>query len=372
MGRKKVVVPPPDSDFWQNTTEFRILERKVKRKGQFDESLLETLEDKQMHNLQLFNRAVKAVAFEKFPGLYYIPNAIPVEMQKSIVKEALEEWVRPPNVCNLDSHFHLNPNGVWNEYVEWMGSDSAEPKVKKRNFDTEIPADQYAPPSRKEEIPKVDCNTCKLTAELKKNPLVSILDKETNVIIDAPVTKMSSNDDQNITQVLSRLRWCTLGHQYNWSIKEYHFDRVPPFPQSIVEISNDIVHALECLTSYPKSKWKPEAGIINFYQPGDTLTAHQDKSEINTEAPLLSFSFGLECVFLYGTEDKSEKPIALKLASGDMVIMSGPGRRAFHGVPLVIKDTLPEYLKADGDASWDLFANYLSHTRVNLNLRQVY
>ncbi|KAJ3312135.1 hypothetical protein HDV04_003389 [Boothiomyces sp. JEL0838] len=370
MGRKKkVVVPPPDSDVWQNTTEFRILERKVKRKGQFDESLLENLQDKPCHTIQLFNRSIKVIAFDKFPGLYYIPDAIPVELQKSIVKEALEEWVRPPNVCNLDSHFHLNPNGIWNEYVAWKNNNQSEPKIKKRNFDT-VQVDQYAPPSRN--TTEENCDTCKVTAELKKKPLVSVLDTDTNVIIDAPVTKMSSNDDQNITQVLPRLRWCTLGHQYNWSIKEYHFDRVPPFPQSIVDISNEIVHSLESLTQYPSSKWKPEAGIINFYQPGDTLTAHQDKSEINTQAPLLSFSFGLECVFLFGTEDKSEKPIALKLKSGDMVVMSGPGRRAFHGVPLVIKDTLPDTLKANGDTDWDLFQDYLSHTRVNLNLRQVY
>ncbi|KAJ3320283.1 hypothetical protein HDV06_005427 [Boothiomyces sp. JEL0866] len=372
MGRKKVVVPPPDSDVWQNTTEFRILERKVKRKGQFDESLLVNLADKHFHEILLFNRTLKAIAFDEFPGLYYIPDAIPLEMQKSIVKESLEEWVRPPNVCNLDSHFHLNPNGIWNEYAEWKHSENAEPTVKKRNFE-QVQTDRYAPPSRKTEAQvEENCETCKLTAELKKKPLVSILDKETNVIIDAPVTKMSTTNDQNITQVLPRLRWCTLGHQYNWSVKEYHFDRVPPFPQSIVEISNEIVHSLEGLTGYPASKWKPEAGIINFYQPGDTLTAHQDKSEINTEAPLLSFSFGLECVFLFGTEDKSEKPIALKLKSGDMVIMSGPGRRAFHGVPLVIKDTLPENLKANGDKEWELFEDYLSHTRVNLNLRQVY
>ena len=94
------------------------------------------------------------------------------------------------------------------------------------------------------------------------------------------------------------------------------------------------------------------------------MTAHQDKSEINTVAPLVSISIGLDAVFLFGTETREDKPLALYLQSGDVVIMSGPARKCFHGVPRVVADTLsPEWQD-------DPIYTSMRHTRINLNVRQ--
>ena len=63
---------------------------------------------------------------------------------------------------------------------------------------------------------------------------------------------------------------------------------------------------------------------------------------------LSNCSFGQSAVFLIGGETKSVRPSALLLQSGDIVIMSGPSRTVFHGVPKVVSpsaDTLvPETL----------------------------
>ena len=63
---------------------------------------------------------------------------------------------------------------------------------------------------------------------------------------------------------------------------------------------------------------------------------------------LSNCSFGQSAVFLIGGETKSVQPSALLLRSGDIVIMSGPSRTVFHGVPKVVSpsaDTLvPETL----------------------------
>ncbi|KAI8891907.1 hypothetical protein BC833DRAFT_533566 [Globomyces pollinis-pini] len=334
MGRKNKNAPPPvDDPNLQNTTAFRILERKLKRKGALDQSLFEILTDYQ--EILIFNDIKKAYKFANYPGLYLIKNAIPVELQKKIIVSCLKDWTQPPNVSNLDSHFQLDPKGIWNLYVEH----------------------------------KDDLENAPVTVQNMIVP--KLIDPVSSLIIDAPVDNMLKQEDELIVKVLHRMRWSTLGHQYNWTKKEYHFDRVPPFPKFMSDVSYDIVQAVQPLTGYSADKWKPEAGIINFYQPGDTLTAHQDRSEINTEAPLLSLCFGLDCGFLFGTEDRGDKPMAVRLESGDIIIMSNQARRAFHGVPRIIEDSLPDYLKA-GDDDWKVYADYLQHTRINLNIRQVY
>ena len=47
-------------------------------------------------------------------------------------------------------------------------------------------------------------------------------------------------------------------------------------------------------------------------------------------------SFGQSAIFLVGGRTKQVKPKALLLHSGDIVIMSGESRLAFHGVPRVL------------------------------------
>ena len=65
----------------------------------------------------------------------------------------------------------------------------------------------------------------------------------------------------------------------------------------------------------------------------------------------------------------------LRLHSGDIIIMTEPCRRFFHGVPLIIEDTLPSYLSPDtdhGEDDWGIYGRYMLTSRINLNLRQVY
>jgi alkylated DNA repair protein alkB family protein 1 len=56
------------------------------------------------------------------------------------------------------------------------------------------------------------------------------------------------------------------------------------------------------------------------------LSGHQDYSEENLEAPLISISFGNSAVFLIGGKSKDIKPKAICLKSGDILIMSGESR----------------------------------------------
>lgn len=102
-------------------------------------------------------------------------------------------------------------------------------------------------------------------------------------------------------------------------------------------------------------------------QRGDSLTAHQDKSEPNPSAPLVSISIGLDAVFLIGSSSRDVKPLAILLKSGDVLVMAGPARRSFHGIPRVEPCTLST---AWDNCSEDL-RKFMTDSRININVRQV-
>ena len=94
--------------------------------------------------------------------------------------------------------------------------------------------------------------------------------------------------------------------------------------------------------------------------------AHVDRSEVSASLPLLSISLGHSAVFLIGDDvrESSKPPTPILLRSGDVIVMSGPTRRSYHGIPRILENTLPQYLKFDnGDAEWAPYSRYLSQVR---------
>ncbi|CAI8052202.1 Nucleic acid dioxygenase ALKBH1, partial [Geodia barretti] len=94
--------------------------------------------------------------------------------------------------------------------------------------------------------------------------------------------------------------------------------------------------ALVCMKQRVSVSFLAEAGIVNYYHLDSTLSGHTDHSERDLSHPLLSISFGQSAVFLVGGETKSVLPQAITLRSGDVVVMSGASRLAYHGVPKII------------------------------------
>ncbi|KAK0059839.1 alkylated DNA repair protein alkB 1 [Biomphalaria pfeifferi] len=134
---------------------------------------------------------------------------------------------------------------------------------------------------------------------------------------------------------LRQLRWTTLGYHYNWTSKDYSEDNKAEFPQDV-----------NCLAQYLAASlgfkhYKSEAAIINYYHTDSTLAGHTDHSEFDHSAPLFSISFGQTAVFLLGGKTKSVQPMAVYVRSGDICIMSGESRLAYHAVPKILSSSLP-------------------------------
>lgn len=166
-----------------------------------------------------------------------------------------------------------------------------------------------------------------------------------------------------------RLRWVTLGGQYDWTKRVYPGEQPPEFPP-------DIAHFLQAL--FPATL--AQAAIVNFYSPGDTMMMHRDVSE-ETDKGLISLSFGCEGLFMIapsGTSkptgyDGDKKYLLLRLRSGDAVYMTEESRYAWHGVPKVLKGTCPSYLEdwPAKDGRFEEWRGWMRNKRVNLNVRQM-
>ena len=100
--------------------------------------------------------------------------------------------------------------------------------------------------------------------------------------------------------------------------------------------------------------FRPEACLINRYEPGAKLSLHQDRDEENYDAPIVSVSLGLPAIFLWGGLKRADKTVRYRLEHGDVVVWGGPSRLVFHGVaPL-----------ADGEHA------LLGRRRINLTFRK--
>ena len=83
--------------------------------------------------------------------------------------------------------------------------------------------------------------------------------------------------------------------------------------------------------------YAPDVCLINQYEPGARLTLHQDRDEKRYDDPIVSVSLGLPAVFLFGGLERSDRPMRIPLAHGDVVVWGGPSRLRFHGV-MPLKD----------------------------------
>ncbi len=102
---------------------------------------------------------------------------------------------------------------------------------------------------------------------------------------------------------------------------------------------------------------EPQACLINWYQPDAKMGLHQDRDEQAFDAPVVSVSLGDDALFRLGSTERSGKTEGIRLTSGDVFVLGGPARLAYHGVSRIYPGT-STLLEAPG--------------RINLTLRRVH
>ncbi len=103
----------------------------------------------------------------------------------------------------------------------------------------------------------------------------------------------------------------------------------PPIPATLLALWDELARYAD----------PPEACLINFYAPTAKMGLHQDRDEKDFAAPVISISLGDFCLFRVGGLKRNEPTRAFRLSSGDVLILGGGARLAFHGVDRVYAGT---------------------------------
>jgi DNA oxidative demethylase len=120
----------------------------------------------------------------------------------------------------------------------------------------------------------------------------------------------------------------------------------PPIPERLLTLWDEATDGAP----------RPEACLINWYAPDAKMGLHVDADEAAKDVPVLSVSLGASARFQLGGLSRRDPVRSMTLHSGDVVVLAGMSRSAFHGIPRLLPAT--SGLLPDG-------------VRINLTLRRV-
>lgn len=124
----------------------------------------------------------------------------------------------------------------------------------------------------------------------------------------------------------------------------------PDMPEKLLDVWSE-------LSGHPAP---PQACLVNYYAPDARMGMHRDDDEEDFSAPVLSVSLGDTARFRIGGLSRRDPTRLFDLASGDVVLLGGEARLAYHGVDRIKAGT--------SDMLLDRFPE---GGRINLTLRRV-
>jgi alkylated DNA repair dioxygenase AlkB len=260
------------------------------------------------------------------------------------------------------------------------------------------------------------------------------------------------------TRCFNNLSWACMGYHYNWTQRTYSPDAYSPVPTILQDLGTLLARTVQYITNHEQDVTDPSftttttttttttggtnnnshdhgkttpptttspsssssfaeytvsACIVNYYHTKSVMGPHQDDLEYDMTKPIISVSLGhLPGLFLCGGGDSSKDTtptipiVPFVVRPGDVVILSGPARLAYHAMartlPLnllpsptiqvspqeqigVTSFLLGPWTNHQGDVppvllpsspsdveDQEVFETYLNTHRININLRQVY
>ncbi|TMX05856.1 hypothetical protein EJD97_011734 [Solanum chilense] len=279
---------------------------------------------------------------ESHPGFYFIPGALPVEEQCRWIKESLTSFPQPPN--------RTNHNAIYGPLQDLFAA-AKDNKVL-------IQEEQYCGTNNSEvEIIENDINV----------PTWNFFDQS------GALSKGVTCKSVLASVLLRKLRWSTLGLQFDWSKRSYNIS----LPHNKIPDALCLLAERMAAPTLPLGEvFQAEAAIVNYFGLGDTLGGHLDDMEKDWSKPIVSMSLGCKGIFLIGGKSREVPPLAMFVRSGDVILMAGQARECFHGVPRIFTDkenaeiSSLELLFSDEEDS--ALLEYIKTSRININIRQVF
>jgi len=230
-----------------------------------------------------------AYIFNSHPGFVYLPNLLSHEKQRDLVRWSLKDHARYPNETNLDTHYILPEEGLWNAHLRARDPSSDVPEIQ----------------------PKASASANDLSAYMSSTAgprhlisnVAASADNVGSLTLNAaaqpPMTPSPTAAATSPSNLLPKLRWANIGWFYHWGTKQYDFFRgkidvapeIKSLCQSIVRavnwrrvfgdlhLENDVedwetwseTYGTGFSPNFAATRThphltEPDAGIVNFYQ----------------------------------------------------------------------------------------------------------
>jgi len=133
-----------------------------------------------------------------------LPSYLDAAEQKKLVRWSLESQAREPNPTNLDIHYHIPREGLWNVYVQ-----NPDSTILPKALDSDVVEEPSSGPR-----------------QLVNNTPASIDNFQTLAATPKPPPAPSpSAQPTTPSNLLTKLRWANIGWYYHWGTKQYDFSR---------------------------------------------------------------------------------------------------------------------------------------------------
>ncbi|XP_059308398.1 alpha-ketoglutarate-dependent dioxygenase alkB isoform X1 [Lycium ferocissimum] len=273
------------------------------------------------------------------PGFYFIPGALTVEEQCRWIKESLTSFPQPPN--------RTNHNAIYGPLQDLFAAAK----------DNKVLIQEEQTNNSEVEIIQNDINV----------PTWNFSDQ--SGAFSSGVTRKSVP----ASVLLRKLRWSTLGLQFDWSKRSYNIS----LPHNKIPDALCLLAERMAAPTLPLGEvFQAEAAIVNYFGLGDTLGGHVDDMEKDWSKPIVSMSLACKGIFLIGGNSREVPPLAMFVRSGDVILMAGQARECFHGVPRIFTDKEHAEISSlelqFSDEEDSAFLEYIRNSRININIRQVY
>ena len=123
------------------------------------------------------------------------------------------------------------------------------------------------------------------------------------------------------------LGWVTDAKGYRYQTRHPETNAPwPAIPSMLIRLWTDLCDASVA----------PDCCLVNRYDAGARMGLHRDSDEADFRFAVLSVSLGDVALFRLGGLKRSDPTAQIPLASGDVVLLAGEARRAYHGVDRVL------------------------------------